>query len=144
MANERMKQAYDVIKRFSVDRLEDNARRAASSTKHFYQSYVFNSALPDSYLRSPDLNRYFEVMNSAGVSLEPHEVLERQASQEQPDQQLLLKSGICVPDFAASYSETKRLCRWKIIGNPIGTFSIRLAKEPVFRIVDRLKEILRT
>ena len=33
------------------------------------------------------------------------------------------------------------MCRWKIIGNPIGTFSIRLAKEPVFRIVDRLKEI---
>ncbi len=62
---------------------------------------LFNSALPDSYLRNPEsLNRYFEVMNSAGVSLEPHEVLKVKLLKEQPDQQLLLKIWNLCSDFS--------------------------------------------
>ncbi|WP_348716771.1 DUF262 domain-containing protein [uncultured Alistipes sp.] len=139
--NERMKQAYDAIKRF-VDRLEDNARHAFIDST-FYQTMLFNSALPDSYLRNPEsLNRYFEVMNSAGVSLEPHEVLKVKLLKEQPDQQLLLKIWNLCSDFSRPLIRKQENVSLEDYRESYRNLFYTLSKkEPVFRIVDRLKEI---
>lgn len=68
----------------------------------FSRITIFNSILPLDYMSDPSsLNRYFEVMNSAGVNLEQHEVLKVTLLSEQKDQTELLRIWNICSDFSA-------------------------------------------
>lgn len=67
----------------------------------FSRITLFNSILPSNYLSEPSsLNKYFEIMNSAGVNLEQHEVLKVSLLKEQTDQAKLLQIWNMCSDFS--------------------------------------------
>lgn len=71
--NVRMRDAYTEICGF-VESLEETKEKFAEEC--FRQITIYNSILPDEYQKEPSsLNKYFEVMNSAGKNLEQHEIL---------------------------------------------------------------------
>lgn len=68
----------------------------------FSRITFFNSVLPSAYLSEPSsLNKYFEVMNSAGVNLEQHEILKVSLLGGQEDQTRLLQIWNLCSDFSA-------------------------------------------
>lgn len=136
--NERMKQAYEAIVKF-IGRLTEDARQAFIG-HIFSHTTLFDSSLPDSYLRNPEsLNRYFEVMNSAGVSLEPHEVLKVKLLKEQPDQQLLLKIWNLCSDFSRPLLRKQEDVSQKDYRERYQhLFEALRNQEPIDDIVDRL------
>ena len=68
----------------------------------FSRITFFNSVLPSDYLSEPSsLNKYFEVMNSAGVNLEQHEILKVSLLGGQEDQIRLLQIWNLCSDFSA-------------------------------------------
>lgn len=140
--NERMKQAYEAIVKF-IGRLTEDARQAFIG-HIFSHTTLFDSSLPDSYLRNPEsLNRYFEVMNSAGVSLEPHEVLKIKLLKEQPDQQLLLKIWNLCSDFSRPLIRKHEDVSLKDYREQYRhLFEALCNKEPIADIVDRLMKEL--
>ena len=70
--NVNMQQAIECINKF-IDGA-DNKQEFAKSI--FERLTFFITELPESYLSKPtSLNRYFELMNSAGRGLKPHEIL---------------------------------------------------------------------
>jgi uncharacterized protein with ParB-like and HNH nuclease domain len=68
--NEKMSKAIEIIQKF-VDKVEE---RELFIDYIFKKATFFISYLPENY-NSQDLNRYFELMNSAGKGLENHEIL---------------------------------------------------------------------
>lgn len=67
----------------------------------FSRITILNSTLPDNYLQEPaSLNKYFEVMNSAGINLEQHEVLKVSLLCEQGSQTRLLQIWNICADFS--------------------------------------------
>lgn len=88
--NALMAEAYGVVAGFMAKM--DQYHQKLFAARCFPRITLFNSILPPSYLSEPSsLNRYFEVMNSAGVSLEPHEILKVSLLKEQKDQTRLLR-----------------------------------------------------
>lgn len=140
--NERMKLAYEAIVKF-IGRLTEKTRQDFID-RIFSDTTLFDSALPDSYLRNPEsLNRYFEVMNSAGVSLEPHEVLKVKLLKEQPDQQLLLKIWNLCSDFSRPLIRKQEDVSLKDYREQYRhLFEALYNKEPIADIVDRLMKEL--
>lgn len=72
-ANVLMRDAHTEISRFAESLGDKKIGFAEQCFKHIT---LFNSILPKEYCDEPSsLNKYFEVMNSAGVNLEQHEIL---------------------------------------------------------------------
>ena len=68
-----MRDAYTEISKFAEKIGSEKQNFAEACFKHIT---IFNSILPNEYVNEPSsLNKYFEVMNSAGVNLEQHEIL---------------------------------------------------------------------
>lgn len=94
-----MANAYKEIVDF-LTKLDDR-RQKQFVDSCFTRITLFNSILPDNYLSDPpSLNRYFEVMNSAGVNLEQHEILKVSLLSGQKDQTKLLRIWNTCSDFS--------------------------------------------
>lgn len=88
--NPLMSEAYLTVDEFLAGMNSDQQKSFVDSC--FFRITILNSILPPNYLLEPSsLNRYFEIMNSAGVNLEQHEVLKVSLLSEQKDQTKLLQ-----------------------------------------------------
>lgn len=97
--NSLMQSAYIAIKDFVKYLDEEN--REDFMINCFHRIKLFNSTLPPEYVSHPSsLNKYFEVMNSAGVNLEPHEVLKVLLLKNQPRHRDLLQIWNLCADFS--------------------------------------------
>ncbi len=98
--NTLMAEAYMAIEKFLASM--DSEQQKSFVDGCFSRITILNSILPPNYLLEPSsLNRYFEIMNSAGVSLEQHEVLKVSLLSEQKDQTKLLQIWNLCSDFSA-------------------------------------------
>lgn len=89
-ANALMGEAYRAVNEFLAGMSEEQQKSFVDNC--FSRITILNSILPPNYLLEPSsLNRYFEIMNSAGVNLEQHEVLKVSLLSEQKDQTKLLQ-----------------------------------------------------
>ena len=94
-----MLEAYRVIVDFLAGM--DIKEQTLFMERCFSRITLFNSVLPSSYLSEPSsLNKYFEVMNSAGVNLEQHEILKVALLKGQQNQTMLLNIWNICSDFA--------------------------------------------
>lgn len=97
--NALMIEAYRAIEDFLAGMSVEQQKSFADSC--FSKITILNSVLPQNYLLEPSsLNRYFEIMNSAGVNLEQHEVLKVSLLSEQKDQTKLLQIWNLCSDFS--------------------------------------------
>lgn len=93
-----MSLAYKEIANFLTSMDMDKQKLFAE--RCFYRITLFNSILPSNYLSDPSsLNNYFEVMNSAGVNLEQHEILKVSLLSGQENQTKLLHIWNICSDF---------------------------------------------
>lgn len=93
-----MKDAYAEISKF-VETMGDSKKDFAEEC--FNCITVFNSILPKEYNDEPSsLNKYFEVMNSAGVNLEQHEILKVSLLEGMDNQSELLTIWNLCSDFS--------------------------------------------
>lgn len=98
-ANMLMAEAYRAIGEFLADMYIEQQRAFVDSC--FSRITILNSVLPPNYLLEPSsLNRYFEIMNSAGVNLEQHEALKVSLLNGQKDQTKLLQIWNLCSDFS--------------------------------------------
>lgn len=99
-ANALMAEAYRAIEDFLAEM--DADQQKVFIDRCFSGITILNSILPSNYLQEPaSLNKYFEIMNSAGVNLEKHEILKVSLLNEQIDQTKLLKIWNLCSDFSA-------------------------------------------
>lgn len=97
--NALMAEAYLTIEKFLAGM--DSEQQKSFVDNCFSRITILNSILPPNYLLEPSsLNRYFEIMNSAGVNLEQHEVLKVSLLSEQKDQTKLLQIWNLCSDFS--------------------------------------------
>lgn len=98
-ANVLMAEAYRAVNEFLAGMSVEQQKSFADGC--FSRITILNSILPPNYLLEPSsLNRYFEIMNSAGVNLEQHEVLKVSLLNEQKDQTKLLQIWNLCSDFS--------------------------------------------
>lgn len=101
--NNLMRLAYETIRNYVYDSESKSERDFCNDfiQRSFKEITFFNSVLPKEYLSTPSsLNKYFEVMNSAGVNLEQHEVLKVLLLKDQPNQNELLAIWNLCSDFS--------------------------------------------
>lgn len=92
-----MKDAYTEISKF-VEYLGE--KKTEFVDECFKCITIFNSILPKEYVDEPSsLNKYFEVMNSAGVNLEQHEILKVSLLEGMENQSELLTIWNLCSDF---------------------------------------------
>lgn len=97
--NPLMAEAYLAVEEFLANM--DSNQQKSFVDGCFSRITILNSILPPNYLLEPSsLNRYFEIMNSAGVNLEQHEVLKVSLLNEQKDQTKLLQIWNLCSDFS--------------------------------------------
>ena len=97
--NTLMAEAYMAIEKFLASM--DSEQQKSFIDGCFSRITILNSILPPNYMLEPSsLNRYFEIMNSAGVSLEQHEILKVSLLSEQKDQTKLLQIWNLCSDFS--------------------------------------------
>lgn len=95
--NKEMEDAIKCIREFcnASDKetgLLNNEDRTVFAKNVFEHLTFFLAQLPEDYLKHPEsLNKYFEVMNSAGKGLEQHEILKVELLRGQPDQEHLTR-----------------------------------------------------
>ena len=93
-----MKEAYAEITKFVEEKVVKKQDFAESCFKYIT---IFNSILPNEYIKEPSsLNKYFEVMNSAGVNLEQHEILKVRLLEGMEEQSQLLTIWNLCSDFS--------------------------------------------
>lgn len=93
-----MRDAYTVISKFVEEIGDEKMDYAEECFKHIT---IFNSVLPNEYGNEPSsLNKYFEVMNSAGVNLENHEILKVTLLEGMENQSELLTIWNLCSDFS--------------------------------------------
>lgn len=126
--NIHMKIALKRICNFLEAEFPDDASRERFALNVFSYLTFFMTELPEHYLEQPEsLNRYFEVMNSTGRSLEQHEILKVKLLRNQQDSEKLLRiwnvvsqmdkpvipvrEGITDEAYADSYRRAIGLCR---------------------------------
>lgn len=101
-----MHDAYKAITDFLSNMDEPGRKFFVDSC--FSRINVFNSVLPGNYLTEPaSLNKYFEIMNSAGVNLEQHEILKVLLLKGQADQAKLLRIWNLCADFSTPILKKK-------------------------------------
>lgn len=101
-----MAEAYKTVTAFLANM--DTPQQKLFVDRCFSRITLFNSILPSSYLSDPSsLNRYFEVMNSAGVNLEQHEILKVSLLKEQNNQMKLLHIWNICSDFSSPLLKKK-------------------------------------
>lgn len=94
-----MAEAHRTIEKFIAGM--DSEQQKSFVDGCFSRITILNSILPPNYLLEPSsLNRYFEIMNSAGVNLEQHEVLKVSLLKEQKNQTKLLRIWNLCSDFS--------------------------------------------
>lgn len=128
-----MAEAYDTIVGFMSEM--DLDRQKLFAERCFYGITLFNSVLPHEYLSEPSsLNRYFEVMNSAGVNLEQHEILKVSLLKEQKEQTNLLRIWNLCSDFS-----TPLIGKKENIGlEPYSESYVKLLSLSTDRVVDTI------
>ena len=123
--NYEMGNGIKTIKKFLSQQFEKDEDRASYCEKAYESMTFFLSVLPESYLDTPtSLNRYFEVMNTAGRSLEAHEVLKVKLLIGQNNSPYLTALWNAISDFSAPINKQ----RWN---EPDGKYRERFYNENI-------------
>lgn len=123
--NYEMGNGIKTIKKFLSQQFEKDEDRASYCEKAYESMTFFLSVLPESYLDTPtSLNRYFEVMNTAGRSLEAHEVLKVKLLIGQNNSPYLTALWNAISDFSAPINKQ----RWD---EPDGKYRERFYNENI-------------
>lgn len=123
--NYEMRNGIKTIKKFLSQQFEKDEDRASYCEKAYESMTFFLSILPESYLDTPtSLNRYFEVMNTAGRSLEAHEVLKVKLLIGQNNSPYLTALWNAISDFSAPINKQ----RWD---EPDGKYRERFYNENI-------------
>ena len=129
-----MRDAYTIISKFVEEIGDEKQDFTEACFKHIT---IFNSILPNEYVNEPSsLNKYFEVMNSAGVNLEQHEILKVTLLEGMENQSELLTIWNLCSDFSRPLLKKKEDVGLYAYSKEYESLFNRGTKDALYKILD--------